>query len=505
MKKLFLAALFMPLMLSSAAFAQYSGPQTGLRDPVATGGCVWLGVPGCPLVTSGGGGGGGGGDASAANQIIIYNRLGDLIANPAQYSLADRLKTINTTLGSPFQDGGSIGNTAFGINGMLPAFASTPTVNLGTLNGAATAAGVATVNTTLGTPFQAGGSIGNTTFASTTADGADVAQGAVADAVYAGSGNATVNGILKGVYSRINTLLGYYRAEDAVHNSGDYGIMALALRSANSYSTATSSTAGDYDGLHTSPTGELFISRSDASPITVTSLTATGVLFTADTAGFDSVGFQTTGTWVGSLVFEASDDNTNFVNINLQNAAGATASSQTNSTNNSIYSYPAQHRYFRARASVYTSGTITATALLRTGPPPSYSSVTLATMPALVSGTATIGGTIQASTFADTSTVLTAGNTFTGSTRDLGATTTNIPWSYFGASVWADQPGTVWVYGSNNSSTWIPQNGTAGTAVAAGNTVDVKVPIRFRYWYVKYTNGATTQTNFNVNSSFTAN
>ena len=49
------------------------------------------------------------------------------------------LSTINTTLGSPFQAGGSIANTSFGISGNLPAFASTPTVNLGTLNGAATA------------------------------------------------------------------------------------------------------------------------------------------------------------------------------------------------------------------------------------------------------------------------------------------------------------------------------------------------------------------------------
>lgn len=52
--------------------------------------------------------------------------------------------TINTTLGSPFQAGGSIGNSSFGISGTLPAFTSTPTVNLGTLNGAATAGNQAT-------------------------------------------------------------------------------------------------------------------------------------------------------------------------------------------------------------------------------------------------------------------------------------------------------------------------------------------------------------------------
>lgn len=46
---------------------------------------------------------------------------------PSGASTAAGLTTINTTLGSPFQAGGSIGNTAFGISGTLPAFAATPT------------------------------------------------------------------------------------------------------------------------------------------------------------------------------------------------------------------------------------------------------------------------------------------------------------------------------------------------------------------------------------------
>ena len=87
--------------------------------------------------------------------------------------------------------GGSIANTAFGISGLLPAFAATPTVNsaqsgswtvgvnnfpttqaisaaaLPLPNGAATDTKLGTIITNLGSPFQAGGSIGNTTFAST--------------------------------------------------------------------------------------------------------------------------------------------------------------------------------------------------------------------------------------------------------------------------------------------------------------------------------------------------
>lgn len=79
-------------------------------------------------------------------------------------SMDTKLSTINTSLGSPFQVGGSIGNSAFGISGTLPAFATTPTFNLGTLNGAATNATLVTINSTLGSPFQSGGSIGNTSF-----------------------------------------------------------------------------------------------------------------------------------------------------------------------------------------------------------------------------------------------------------------------------------------------------------------------------------------------------
>jgi hypothetical protein len=44
---------------------------------------------------------------------------------------------------------GSISNTSFGISGTLPAFGATPTVNLGTLGGAATAAAQTGVQTTI--------------------------------------------------------------------------------------------------------------------------------------------------------------------------------------------------------------------------------------------------------------------------------------------------------------------------------------------------------------------
>jgi hypothetical protein len=96
----------------------------------------------------------------AGNLATIVSQLGAVAASPAANTIGDRLKTINTTLGTPMQaSGGSVG-----ISGTLPAFASTPTVNLGTIGGAATAANQATIITALGSPLQAGGNVAVTNF-----------------------------------------------------------------------------------------------------------------------------------------------------------------------------------------------------------------------------------------------------------------------------------------------------------------------------------------------------
>jgi hypothetical protein len=86
-------------------------------------------------------------DGSASTQPISAASL----PLPSGAATDAELITINSTLGSPFQAGGSIGNSSFGISGTLPAFASTPTFNLGTLNGAATAANQATQISSLAT------------------------------------------------------------------------------------------------------------------------------------------------------------------------------------------------------------------------------------------------------------------------------------------------------------------------------------------------------------------
>ncbi len=86
--------------------------------------------------------GGGGGPATLAAGSVASGAYlsGSLAAgaivdlgtggSPATNTVNSRLATLNTTLGSPFQAGGSIGNTAFGISGTLPAYAAIPTFKI---------------------------------------------------------------------------------------------------------------------------------------------------------------------------------------------------------------------------------------------------------------------------------------------------------------------------------------------------------------------------------------
>lgn len=124
------------------------------------------------------------GSGTAATQVIALDQGGEAgpeslvtSSNPlavadaaAATGLAAVVAAIEANGGGGGGSGGAVtqsGTWTVGLSGTLPAFGSTPTFNLGTLNGAALDSSVQQVKTALGTPFQAGGSIGNTTFGAT--------------------------------------------------------------------------------------------------------------------------------------------------------------------------------------------------------------------------------------------------------------------------------------------------------------------------------------------------
>jgi hypothetical protein len=105
-----------------------------------------LGTPPGSMAGGGGGGGGGGAITVADGADVAQGATTDAACAGDNTSgctiearlqrLAQRLTTINTTLNSPFQAGGSVG-----ISGTLPAFASPPSVNQGTTPWVVTGAG----------------------------------------------------------------------------------------------------------------------------------------------------------------------------------------------------------------------------------------------------------------------------------------------------------------------------------------------------------------------------
>lgn len=84
------------------------------------------------IAGAGSGSGGGGGAVTIADGAAV--NLGSLAdaawSGSGNGTLTSINKAIYARLGTPFQTGGSIGNTAFGISGTLPAFAATPTVKI---------------------------------------------------------------------------------------------------------------------------------------------------------------------------------------------------------------------------------------------------------------------------------------------------------------------------------------------------------------------------------------
>lgn len=105
--------------------------------------------------------------------------------------------------------------------------------------------------------------------------------------------------------------------------------------------------------------------------------------------------------------------------------------------------------------------------------------------------------------FNDSTTNLAANATFTGTSRDVTiAASTLQPYGNFNAIAVANQAGTVRIEMSNDNSVW--RRATPDTAVAANTPVILSIPVCTRYHRVVYVNGATAQTEFMINTSYTA-
>jgi hypothetical protein len=115
----------------------------------------------------------------------------------------------------------------------------------------------------------------------------------------------------------------------------------------------------------------------------------------------------------------------------------------------------------------------------------------------------TVGTFIAANqNFVESTTALAAASSITAAARGVG---TETRFAFFVAEAYADQAGTLYVERSTNGTTWVPANGTSGTAVAAGASVQVKLTITTAQYRVRFLNGATAQTSFLLTSAISLN
>lgn len=105
--------------------------------------------------------------------------------------------------------------------------------------------------------------------------------------------------------------------------------------------------------------------------------------------------------------------------------------------------------------------------------------------------------------FNESITALAISATFTGTSRDTGVAAASFhQYAAFNAVATSNVAGTIRIEMSNDAVTW--RIASPDTAVAANAVVTLSVPVVTRYYRAVYVNGATLQTVFMLNTSFTA-
>jgi hypothetical protein len=99
--------------------------------------------------------------------------------------------------------------------------------------------------------------------------------------------------------------------------------------------------------------------------ITVSPVTAVDedIVSSIDVTEFKFLSVQLTGIWEGSVSFQGSNDNGTFYDIVSQDATSTTFPYSSFREVNGLVKVPVTYKFFRARVTAYTSGTVTGTAI----------------------------------------------------------------------------------------------------------------------------------------------
>lgn len=357
-------------------------------------------------------GGGGGGDATAANQALqitqetaINTALGtqasstwDGAAAAALISInryqGVKLEAVRALLAAPIAVTGTFFQATQPVSGTVAVVGPTPD------GSAASTSPVLVAGTTDGT------ATGLVAVPKVTAGGVLSVDGSASTQPV--SGSVAVTSVVPGSAA---TNLG--KAEDSAHASGDVGVFGLAL--ANEAQTVLAQD-GDYIGHGADTKGNTFITGpvasgaadsgnpvkiggrynsavqaftngqradlqvdqrgglliQDGQAIPSVSVTSATTLFTvADTSGYGSISVQVTSAGSATIIYEVGEDGATWVPVvgfTPNATGGALPASTTTATGQMVF--PLLGKQFRARVSVYTSGTVTIQGTLKKDPLP---------------------------------------------------------------------------------------------------------------------------------------
>lgn len=140
----------------------------------------------------------------------------------------------------------------------------------------------------------------------------------------------------------------------------------------------------------------LSITNSDTLSLTGLSAGALNALLVpaTDVSKYSNVSVQVLGTFVGTLSFQGSNDNTSWSPVNMQATTSGTSGVTSTLTTTGFVVVPVFFKYFRVIMTAYTSGSATGSALFSSAAPDSLGAVT-------VTGTTTVQQSPKVATYAE--------------------------------------------------------------------------------------------------------
>lgn len=321
----------------------------------------------------------------------------------------------------------------------------------------------------------------------------------------------------------LSTIAGSIALHNAPFVDGSPGqIMLGKRRDADTTSVAD----GDLNTLNLDEEGRLKVASKPASyaPTVGNVTSATSTVF-VNTERFSNLMIHCTGTFAGvNCTFEGSLNSTNGTDGAWFGVQAIRSNANTVETTTGVLGAAPAYawelsvnamKWFRVRATAWTSGTQVWTMIpgtYATEPIPA-AQVTATQNVALTAATVRAGFVAGAAIwYDDSATALAANASFTGTSRDLTATATATAMANAATyvkevrvSAESDQSGTLWVEFSRDNTNWRRAKSAATAAVAGGGQfAEIVFRPSWRYMRVGFTNGATLQGRFAINSMLIA-